>query len=41
MIAAMVVGTSIGAQAQWVNYPTPGLARGKDGKPNTEDDVWQ
>jgi hypothetical protein len=24
--------STIGAQAQWVNYPTPGLPRGKDGK---------
>ena len=24
----------VGAQAQWLNYPTPGLPRAKDGKPN-------
>jgi hypothetical protein len=33
-IAAMVVGTSIGAQAQWVSYPSPGVPRTTDGRPN-------
>ena len=25
---------SVGAQAQWLNYPTPGIPRTRDGKPN-------
>ena len=25
---------SVGAQAQWLNYPTPGTPRTRDGKPN-------
>ena len=25
---------STGAQAQWLNYPTPGMPRTPDGKPN-------
>jgi hypothetical protein len=29
---AAVVLCACGTQAQWVNYPTPGLPRGKDGK---------
>jgi len=33
-VAAMVIGTSAGAQAQWVSYPSPGVPRTTDGKPN-------
>lgn len=33
-IASMLVGMSVCASAQWLNYPTPGTPRAKDGKPN-------
>ena len=33
VVAAVVLGTAA-AQAQWVNYPTPGLPRTKEGKVN-------
>src|ERR1700691_6148429 len=30
----MTILLSAAAQAQWLNYPTPGVPRGPDGKPN-------
>ena len=30
----MVAAACLGAQAQWLNYPTPGTPRTRDGKPN-------
>jgi len=32
-IVIMLMGTSVCAAAQWLNYPTPGAPRTKDGKP--------
>jgi hypothetical protein len=32
--ALVTLLTSVAVHAQWVNYPTPGLPRTKDGKPN-------
>jgi hypothetical protein len=29
-----LAGSSVGAHAQWVNHPTPGIPRTRDGKPN-------
>jgi hypothetical protein len=34
LFVAVFAFFSIGAQAQWLNYPTPGTPRLKDGKPN-------
>ena len=33
-IVIMLMGTSVCASAQWLNHPTPGTPRTKDGKPN-------
>ena len=33
-ITALIVGITVTAQAQWVHYPTPGLQRTKDNKPD-------
>ena len=33
ILVALVVG-SLGASAQWLTHPTPGIPRTKDGKPN-------
>ncbi len=33
-VVALLCGMSLAAHAQWVLYPTPGLARTNDGKPN-------
>jgi hypothetical protein len=33
-ITALLVALATGAQGQWVNYPTPGIPRTRDGKPN-------
>src|SRR5690348_16801440 len=30
----LLTGTALCSQAQWVNYPTPGLPRTRDGKAN-------
>jgi hypothetical protein len=32
-IVIALMGTAMGASAQWLNYPTPGAPRAKDGKP--------
>ena len=32
--AALVCASSARAAAQWINYPTPGIPRLPDGKPN-------
>src|SRR5690349_19761826 len=32
--ALLVMGLSVGASAQWLHYPTPGIPRTADGKPN-------
>ena len=34
LLIAVLAFSSIGAQAQWLNYSTPGTPRLKDGKPN-------
>jgi hypothetical protein len=34
LVALLSAGASTGADAQWLNYPTPGTPRTKDGKPN-------
>lgn len=34
LLCALVVILGTGANAQWLNYPTPGTPRTKDGKPN-------
>jgi len=34
VIGALVAGTLVSAEAQWVNQPTAGVPRTKDGKPN-------
>jgi hypothetical protein len=33
-IVMMLIGASVCTSAQWLNYPTPGSPRTKDGKPN-------
>ena len=33
-IGVLFAGTLLSAQAQWLNYPTPGTPRTRDGKPN-------
>ena len=33
-IFAMVIALASAASAQWLNYPTPGIPRTPDGKPN-------
>jgi hypothetical protein len=33
-IIALLVGACFGAHAQWLNYPSPGIPRTRDGKPN-------
>jgi hypothetical protein len=34
LVAFLSIGASTGAHAQWLNYPTPGTPRTRDGKPN-------
>ena len=34
LCASALCGSMVVAHAQWLNYPTPGTPRGKDGKPN-------
>jgi hypothetical protein len=34
ILAAVLIGTSSAASAQWLNYPTPGVPRTRDGKAN-------
>ena len=34
LVAAILVITTTSAVAQWLNYPTPGIPRTADGKPN-------
>jgi hypothetical protein len=34
VLVAVLAGTAASADAQWLNYPTPGTPRTKDGKPN-------
>jgi hypothetical protein len=34
LLAIFSTGASTGADAQWLNYPTPGVPRTKEGKPN-------
>jgi hypothetical protein len=34
LVALLSIGASAGAHAQWLNYPTPGTPRTRDGKPN-------
>src|ERR1700730_8401211 len=34
LFALVTAGASSGAHAQWLNYPTPGTPRTRDGKPN-------
>jgi hypothetical protein len=33
-IAILISAVSVTLSAQWVNYPTPGIPRTSDGKPN-------
>ena len=33
-VAVLIIVASTAAHAQWLNYPTPGTPRTKDGKPN-------
>jgi hypothetical protein len=37
----MLIGTSVCASAQWMNYPTPGTPRTKDGKPILSAPQWR
>jgi len=34
LLCGLVLVIGSGAKAQWLNYPTPGVPRTKDGKPN-------
>lgn len=34
VLFALLAPFSVGAHAQWLNYPTPGTPRTRDGKPN-------
>ena len=36
LTALMVAGLSAAASAQWLDYPTPGVPRTTDGKPNLQ-----
>src|ERR1700733_6551706 len=33
-LMALLLGASLSSHAQWLNYPTPGTPRTRDGKPN-------
>src|SRR5690348_13447844 len=33
-VSLVLVGYALSAAAQWIDYPTPGIPRSSDGKPN-------